>query len=447
MMLFKLIWSRTFLLLCIAGCTYQILNIVVSYFNFDTITRNRYSQPNILPLPSLHICFVCLPDMMNISSVELKYGINASDYGSISDLGLMDLITIGDMFEFTPNIDIKECVYRDVTGNYAVYPKNVSECYKIFSRRKYLNGQYVCYELKIKKHYPITFRSVSTSLQYDRTIYSIHFMGHAAKTRKIRATLGVQNYPTEGNFYASTYYKARNEDLTIHLSCLNTTKYFLGYPYDKFECSNKADYFECTDTCIEKYAMDEYNRLPFSSYYNEEDFKSNDAMIISPKMLRNETISNNINKWYETCRNKCNIWQCVDTFCVSTGHADSSVNLRSETAASSVRVESAYSPDVNILYLPKVTLLDFIIFIMSTLGTWFGFVVIHCDPSSMISSETFKVSGKRIIDENNISRYFHAVKKYYKEKKDVDIFLHRSNVRKIGRVAPMTIKHMRGHKN
>lgn len=110
-----------FHILCLSGCGYQILSVVVSYFQFDTITRNIYAQPNILAYPSLHLCFVSVADVMNISAIESKYGILASDYGPFNDLGLMDILTIRDMFEYTPEFEIKECVYRDKTGNYAAY--------------------------------------------------------------------------------------------------------------------------------------------------------------------------------------------------------------------------------------------------------------------------------------------------------------------------------------
>ena len=56
--------------------------------------------------------------MLNMSHIQSKYGISKKLHDSFD---LMEILTIGDMLSFTPDIDISECTYRDSTGNYVIF--------------------------------------------------------------------------------------------------------------------------------------------------------------------------------------------------------------------------------------------------------------------------------------------------------------------------------------
>ena len=415
-------WNISFNLICIAGCAYQIIYIFLSYFEYGTVTRNKYYQQQITPFSDLHTCFLCLSDMLNMSHIQAKYGISEKPHDSFD---LMDIVTIGDMLTFTPDIDISECAFRDSTGNYVIFA-NQSMCSDFFALSKYLNGQYVCHKLSIKDPFDITLLSVSTSLKYDRSMYEIRFVGQHSKARKIRPTITTKIFPTIGNKYASTYYKSSNQDLSLHISCQNITNYWLGYPYDSFTCEEEGEigYYQCFDSCIEKKTMKEYNRLPYTSFYNTSMYGESDIKMMSPSMIKNRTISSVLNKWYIECGKICNMYACVDTFCLSVGHSDTSIQVNGIKSGSTIRIESPSSPNAYIIYVPQVPLLDFIIYILSSLGTWFGLVIIQCNPIQIC-----KYSNANYCNVNvNYSRHKLIERLRRRSRANrVDMFLHRMN--------------------
>lgn len=230
-------------------------------------------------------------DIMNLSAIYAKYGISENDYDTRDPYVLYDIVTIGDLLTFTPDVNMSECTYRDMSGNYVKFG-NETECNEVFKLRKYVHGQYVCYELTSKlSNPPLTFRSVSTSLQYDRSIYEIRFAGQHAMARKIRPTITIHRYPTMANIYAATYYKASTEDLSLHIACQNITNYWLGYPYDLFTCQKEGGttYSQCTDSCIKNNSVSMYNRLPFTSFYDYTAYSESDTKLISLSMIKNAT--------------------------------------------------------------------------------------------------------------------------------------------------------------
>lgn len=72
---------------------------------------------------------------------------------------------------------------------------------------------------------------------------------------------------------------------------------------------------------------------------------------------------------HQTCRGRCNMMDCDGNFTLSRV----SVALRENFA---IRVFSPECPDTLAIAVPKVSLLDLVVYVMSALGTWFGFVVV-----------------------------------------------------------------------
>lgn len=75
---------------------------------------------------------------------------------------------------------------------------------------------------------------------------------------------------------------------------------------------------------------------------------------------------------HEYCDRICNMRTCTGNYTLST------VSI-SNLDTFIVKVLSLEYPDIEKISVPKVSHLDFIVYVMSALGTWFGFVVIDID--------------------------------------------------------------------
>lgn len=376
------VWNAIFNLICIIGCLYQLHSIVSAYFEYGTVTKINYSKPSILHYPSLHYCFLCLEDAINITEMESKYGISVQRNSSNEIFRLMDIITIADMIEFTPSGEIEDCSYRDAAGNNMIEGQKF-DCNIYFNIRKYVVQQYICYALTAKKQSSFMFRSIETSLQYDRSIFEIRFTGVLARYRKIRPIITQWKYPYLESAYAPAYYKDSEEDMTIHVSCQNISNHLLGFPFDEFVCEEKSEtnFFHCLDSCMENVTMENLGRMPFTSFLDERT----DGKLVSDSMVKNETVSNMLNEWYIGCKKSCPMFPCHHHYCLTVGRAVTSIMFKNvQGSGSSILVDAPPYPDTDIIHLPNVPLIDSLIYILSSLGTWFGFVIISCNPISII---------------------------------------------------------------
>lgn len=274
----KMIVSKRFLckisfdICCIIGCLYQIQTVISSYFQFSTVTRTTFYRASHLAYPNLHYCFMMIEDMLNLSAINLRYGtdfkrdnINYLTNQTNSLYRLFDVISVKDMFEFTPDMKISDCLYRDQTGNDIVQEEERT-CDTFFKVKKYITQQYVCYAIRIRNQAAVSFHSIEKSL--DRMIYEIRLSEIQSRHRKIRPTITSFSYPLFENVYAPYYYKRLEDNIAISVSCQNRTMHWLGYPYGEFAClPPDQGYNVCLDNCLGKETISTLNRLPFTSYY------------------------------------------------------------------------------------------------------------------------------------------------------------------------------------
>lgn len=386
----KKVWNFIFNLFCIIGCAYQIQSVVWSYFKYGTVTKNRYFSPEYINFPELHYCFRYIEDALDWNAVERKYRkVVLTDPKNRKTW--TDILTIGDIFEYTPDSDITQCLYRDPTGH-SIISSRMGEC-NFFNVEKYVFQQFICYRVTPKEQIKVDFEFIPNSLNYERLLYQIRYVGRLANATKMRPTITGYNYPFISRLYASGYFKNSDEDMTLHISCQRFENSFLGYPYDKFVCEQHENgYYDCFDSCMKKFTMTTLDRLPYATFHT----MPHDSKLISYSMLKNKTIRHLLTDWWKKCVIHCPMFSCSYSYCVTIGYSDTHTRVKRTERGSKIRVESPTHPNIYINYFPSVPLLDCIIYILSSLGTWFGLVIISCNPVSFISSVTNRIEKKKV---------------------------------------------------
>ena len=377
------LWNFLFNFICIAGCAYQVGNVVMSYFQYRTLTRNRFYSPKNISFPHLHYCFRFLEDGLNWTAVTKKYGKLYSYQDDMLRLNWIDILVIRDIFDMTPEPDIDKCLYRDSTGH-RITISPIKGC-NYFNISKYVNQQYICYHLKPVENSDIKFHDIYSSLLYDSMMYEISYSNILSKSTKIRVTLTHKGLPYISRFYAASFYKKSNEGQSLKMSCQMFKNYYLGYPYDDFICAKETDeFFLCMEECLASLSVKKYGRKLYSSYHIQPE----DTKLISWTMLNNDTILSSIARFNDICSKSCPYFSCTYSYCVTAGHSDTSIDVDHVSKGSSIRIHSPSNPDMICAYFATLPFLDFFIYIFSTLGTWFGLVIIQCNPMKL-----FKVAS------------------------------------------------------
>lgn len=374
------VWDTIFFLLCIAGCSFQLINIAMSYFSYGTVTRNRYHEPRMIHYPELHYCFLYLQDGLDWPAVEEKYG-KLFPWSNLTHMQRwQDVLTIEDILLFTPTAEINECSFRHHTGNKIIHMKK-DECNKFFRIRKYTVQQYICYHLVAREQISVTFRSIEASIQYERMIYEISFVGKLSNSSKIRPTIVSHGKVEYSRSYAPGFHKRPEEALFVQISCQNFTNQYIGYPYDSFVCArDDEDHQSCVDSCVENTTIKYLDRLPFTSSYHQPLKKK----FISVSLINNDTISQSVSEWYAECETRCPMYACRYSICFTSGHSEISLGKNIVKLGSSIQVDTPSYPDIHVEYVASLPFLELIIYMLSCLGTWFGLVIISCNPLKLI---------------------------------------------------------------
>lgn len=412
------IWNAVFNILCILGCSYQLSNLFTEYLRYDSITKVKFYSPKYVSFSVLHFCFRYLDDAINWTGLEERYGNKYPHVTDEDEDNWLNIMTIKDIFDLTPNAEIGSCSYRSPPGH-RVISHGEDDC-SIFKLSKYVVQQYVCYVIEtpgMKRK--MEFKYIYSSLTMERMLFEFKYFGKLADATKIRPTLTLDQYPYLSNQYSPGYYLAKDEDSSLLISCSLFRNLFLGYPFDSFACSaNISDYFLCFESCMKNMSMTHINRLPYSVHHREPI----DAKLISRTLIKNDSVQEFLSDWSVKCRSSCPQRPCKYSYCLTSGHVDDVIKgTDGHRMGSSIRVETTTFPDVDVSYLAFMTLLDLFTYVSSSFGIWFGMVIITLNPVKLLSLsylDIFNIFPSETGHENKISmesKRVDAVNTYIKE--------------------------------
>ena len=369
------IWNSLFNLLCVTLCTVQLMNIVFSFFAFSMATKVKYLSPEWVKSPDIHVCLV----LSHITSLETKFKeMNGLEGKNLTRFEYEDMLweswTVAEMYNNAPNVTLADCLHRDAVGH-NIIDGNATYCSKLFEIQKYLLQQYVCW--RIKYITPGNYRTsfIIESLYYEQMLLETLLPDLLDDADKIRVTLTSAPLPYISRNYPLVVYKRAAVPVKLVITCELHTMIRLGFPYEPFECSEHlSEYFECLSKCKEKKSIVNLNMLPATSFYT----KPRDYRLSSNFVFKNRSSDDMLNQWHTECEKECHRRSCHYSYCITKGQAD--YPLKTSNLQSSVRINLPNYPDLIIENIPQIGLLDCIIYVLSTLGTWFGIVLISCNP-------------------------------------------------------------------
>lgn len=388
--------SCLFVLVCTFGFLYQIINLTDIYFAYETTSEVILHLPAILVAPDLSICL----RYIDIFDYE-RYNRNANKSlfkDAYPDNVMKSMFTLDEISDYTPSVSdfLDECKIRLPHSFEMRYTKRAG-CNEFFKVTKFYLQEYMCYWVGLvhgkdspKEYYSYDQDLVATSLFLPTVFYQLVLRTKfISLTQHLKAILHLYpNYPTVSCAYAPVINRRASTDnksepvnsFRLTYSSVDITSLPAPYPtacLDYRSLGTKiSDRNHCFNHCLSNRTYYDLNRRPFSAigikprpekHLNAVDFSNSSVSEIYRKI---------IHRCFVICRSvDCSIKYTITTAALETRSFESSLKFSVELPR-----ESFYS----IVVFPKLPLSQFILFILSSLSTWFGVSAIHFDPIKLI---------------------------------------------------------------
>ena len=360
--------------------------ISLTYFAFKTNTKITLRHDNKLPHHSIVFCTL-YTDLLDRTNYE-RYGIHKSRSFNFTEI-LSDhtKLTISDIFDLTPdpNNTMVGCQIRENSYNVQTYP--LDKCYSLFQITKYHEGMFICYQFEAKvvdnkfkcdeaalSYHSITEMYVITLHQrflLSNLIKLISFIPGGVNQSLINFPLSprkffeyLERYGTKAPETSNNNYIRIAGDIYIITRLQN--------PYDTdciedFEKSEAVCRRRCNIALFKK-----HNIFP----PNEVSIKPLPMQHLNSLTLNNGNLLQDLTTGDEKCMIKCNKKSCNEWYSMTTAKTLPYIFNETLTVISSC----SKRPITIIQYLPRITFMEFVMFISSSLGIWFGVSVLSINP-------------------------------------------------------------------
>lgn len=383
----KTMFGSSFKLLCFMGFVYQMTQILREYFEFKTTTKVALELQTELINPSIIFCIRCT-DIIDRTNYQ-KYGIHQkASFNTAEYLSDLSKLTISDIFELTPdpsNTMIK-CQFRENEYNVETY--NRSHCYSILNITKYQEGVFICYQFRTRIQ-DTKFRCDQAALSYHsfNELYTVQLHPQFLLSNRIklisfipgRISDSLTDLPVISRrfYYTNVRYGTHTPDTSIINYIYVAGDLYsitrLEKPYDT-ACvdSQEEALYACSRRCniatFQKHNLfppNEFTTVPLPLKHSKDVVTS-----------LNTTLIQEIKAMNEECMKDCNKYLCEEWYTVT--EVVTSPFLHFDT----ISIASACSnrPAVVIQHKPKVTLMEVLIYMSSSLGIWFGISFMSINP-------------------------------------------------------------------
>lgn len=359
------------ILLCSSGLFYQLEQISERYFKFQSRSEIQLREPQAITMPIISTCWY-LKEIMGRKWFKSK-----NEYYFV-----VDKMTVKEIFDATPDLDY---VLWDKHGCAVRLPHqmatkvpgpNRTECMKYFKIKRYLQRDFVCYKFSSKVVNPEQLLDIT---EYSLTpvtsgiIYRL-YMNHSLFDGVSYFTAFTHSF-TSSHLYDSlfartrNYYKAENstmDNVNIEVSYSGQEVTRLEPPYDT-SCHNFYPYSSGTQYLFKKLENETIEKLGRAHTFHPVENDKLDYPIITALSLRNRTFLGKFNAIYgkyNRTRLDCNLKYYITKIGMSFG------------PSVTISVYWPQDPLVWIDHVPVYDLIDYILYVCSSFGIWFGISVL-----------------------------------------------------------------------
>lgn len=364
-------------LLVICLFSWQLFNVVQTYFLYRTTIKFDYDVNPALEMPSLSICYG-YADIFNVTLTGQMNEDNYDSYFRRVDSSLNHTIDeVFDQFDAADALD--GCGSRDWTDRFARYALfNQSECLKRFKVIKFLANKELCFGIIPRdKYLPYHVSDVRMSVVIPGMIYAIHCGPKLHSARKFHVYLYFADGPPPATARYISFYRTEKHRV-IRFSNLLYSISLLPPPYDT-RCSQIGEK-ECFDACISKH-LSTINRVSYSVRVdNPVRLK-----ILTYTDLTDEHVYNRTREAEEMCESSCYAKACRFNFTTTFPEGEINLNASKFTPKIMFAAQTIAFPNSKIDAIPVQDFYDLFYQFLCCLSFWLGFSFFALNPASLIA--------------------------------------------------------------
>ncbi|KAI1279574.1 hypothetical protein HDE_14075 [Halotydeus destructor] len=375
--------SGFFVTLCVIGLTYQISLILQIYLSFKTVTVVLITLPTLDRPPDASIC-LRYSHLFDFERYNLEH---PSARLNISSLELQEAVTVKQIFDYTPSTGnlFPRCFIR-YPGDFKVTKIDPEQCDEKIHVVKYITQAFMCYRLNIVltgyMNRKYDYAQVTRSLEYPGSIYNVK-LNITAGLMKM-ALHGWRSQPLYSIMfcpYLSLKFdgKVTNEMFSLTGSSIKIVS--LPPPYDT-RCRDYSPHYssqtKCEFACIRNLTMLKLDKTSYEIFEMEATLEKK---IVSVSDLYNETTAKTLTEISTACNEKCRYSDCVNEFTLTRVMRSPVLDVRYNY----IFVEMSREPSLQITFKAVMALLDFVIYILSSAGTWLGISVFTLNPARWLN--------------------------------------------------------------
>ena len=363
-------------LICTSGFMIQVGHVTSRHFEYQTRTIVSLVIPNEVEIPSVSVC-VRVNEMLNLDQVRTVFNRSGLKYwydGIWWDAYYRDTSdwTMANWFNFTPAAnDIlrnehEGCRIRR-PNVFAVDSLPRAECVADSNIVKYFDREFVCY-----RYEPMYSNQTLKLIQYTMTpgstgiIYELLFnktLFHFYEYVSVAVHSSDSSYLYDTVFSSSHKVAvAQDREYKFDTHYQEVERVRMKHPYDTKCVDIPADFktgAEYVLNTVNRESMDKLNRvIPFLPTYNES---LNKNMYSNPD-FQNRTIIESLNQMMDS---KTAPNECVTKYFITKSTPSFSDTL-------TVAVYWPQDETITFKYIPQSEIIDYVIYIGSCVGMWFG---------------------------------------------------------------------------
>lgn len=352
------------------------------YFSFQTITRITMDKRQRIETPTLVACVPYL-QVLDYAALNHKLGINESDHKDKEWYASM--MTVRDIFEFTPKRKqvLKKCLYRKHQDRRALVDTPRDCAY--FQIRKFVMQSFICYSVFPEGENRTSFliEDLASSYNFEHTVYILEWDQVFNTVRNMFVIQTDTPYPYRSRAYGSmklldTTLGDRDKTMEIFVRNKITQIRLQPAPYETM-CNPRYTLADKTNCLIREMEEKGLDRVPNTVILT----KPMDRKQIQPIDEKNETTRNLMDKIYTNCGQE-EQEKCVYTI----SETDARFYESNATTNVRFRVMSPLAANALIVTMPAFKSYEYLLYICSCAGIWFGLSVQDFCPDRLLPKLT-----------------------------------------------------------
>ena len=398
------VFSIFFILFCVLGCVTHISLVAKAYFKYPTVSSTNVFMPKIIKPLDVTACFY-FPSIVDYARVNRDLGTNYSKdqyYHAYPD---MKNTTIAQMFKYSPEtkeilrrISFKtkqSFLFEDVDPNALKESANIT---------KYLQTSFVCYKVDMKFEDLVNYLDIALVNEEEQLLSSIGYSKALENATQFKFMLTSKSSHISSREFAATIklwrlFAIKNGTAKASFNFIYLTHHtiqvsLLTRPFSD-DCRDYTeigflDRSQCIDDCIAKATLRVFGKVslftPVTQVSDYLSFHVND-------LSSNETIYHYKAIWHDCQFEYCRNPDCEKTITVTEQTTDTS-----QSHERNLTIWHRLSPKLSfkVVSSPAMSLIDFLLFIMSLISTWLGMSMMSLDPVKYFSLKGRNAVGSKL---------------------------------------------------